>query len=78
MGAEIAAQTFDLINENDFIFKTYFINNRKVKNKIFNKIINELLNNLKALKFFLKQKNFVIVSSLWKSSILSFLIKLLM
>ena len=74
-GAEIAAKTCTLIDNKYFIFRTFFINN-KVNNKIPRQIINQFINYLKGLNFFLKQNNFVIISSLWKSSILSLLIKL--
>ena len=36
-GAETAAKTCMLIDDEDFIFKTYFINNSKVENKILKK-----------------------------------------
>ena len=75
-GAETAAQTCKLMDNNDFIFRTYYINKRKMKNKFFEKIICEIFNYSKGLKFFLNQNNLVLISSLWKSSILSLLIKL--
>lgn len=76
-GAETAAKNCVLIDDEDFIFRTYYINNSEIENKILKKIINEFLNYFKGLKFFLNQHKFVILSSLWKSSILALMVKLL-
>ena len=75
-GAESAARTCMSLNDNKFTFSTYFINIKSVSKNFFIRIINEIINYLNGFRFFIKQKRFVLISSLWKSSILSLLIKL--
>ena len=77
-GAETAARKCMILKDNDFTFKTYFINPKSSSSNFINKIINELTNYLNGLIFFIKQNDFVLISSLWRSSILSLLIKLVL
>ena len=74
-GAENAALTNNSFENDNIIFKTYFIEKDfpEEKNKYFFKII---LNYFKSFLFLKNHKKVVIISSLWKSSILALFLKL--
>tara|TARA_B100000242_G_C43051812_1_gene491483 strand:- start:1133 stop:2209 length:1077 start_codon:yes stop_codon:yes gene_type:complete len=75
-GAEIASKTCEFIDNKNFTYKTFYISENKINKNDFLQIIKQIKNYLIALRFFLNQKDFILISSLWKSSLLSLLIKL--
>ena len=76
-GVENAAKNFDYYRNSKFEFKVVFINNNylKDKGKILKNIKNVFINNLKFIASLKRKKKVIIISSLWRSCLLSLLIK---
>ena len=76
-GVENAARNFKYHKNQNFIYKVLFINNNKIQEKgILREISRSLKNYYSLFKDIKKQKNVILISSLWKSSIFSLIIKI--
>ena len=78
-GVENAARNFNYYRNENFEFKVVFINNNPLKDKakVFKRIKTLFLNNFKVILSLHKEKNVILISSLWKSCLLATFIKFL-
>ena len=68
-GVESAARSFTKYSSKDFLFSVYYMNKNKNENNF--------INFFKTIKYLSNQKPDIILTSLWKSNLLSLTYKLL-